>query len=312
MIKQRILCISGPTAAGKSASVLALAKTADIEIISMDSATIYQQMDIGTAKASAKERALVPHHLLDILDPVESYSAADFVDDSLNLISAITKRAKLPIIEGGTMMYYKALREGLHNLPKADPAVRKRIEEEASVAGWPALHKKLSEIDPITAERLAPRDSQRISRALEVFELSGKPLSELLSEQKESQHDYEFVTISLEPSERSLLHQQIAKRFYQMMEMGFLEEVKALYERKDLHPDLPSIRCVGYRQLWDYLDGNCSYDDAVERGIAATRQLAKRQITWLRSQSERIQIDCFSDDVPGQVLTLAHELKLIA
>lgn len=310
-MKKKILCISGPTAAGKSASVLALSKAIPIEIISMDSATIYKSMDIGTAKASVEEQTLVPHHLLDIRDPVESYSAADFVDDTLRLISDIEARGHRPVIEGGTMMYYKALREGLHDLPKADAALRERIEVKAAELGWPAMHQQLADLDPITAERLAPNDSQRISRALEIIELSGKPMSELLSEQKKTQHDYDFVTVSLEPIDRSLLHQQIAKRFDQMMTMGFLDEVKALYKRRDLTPELPSIRCVGYRQLWDYLDGNCSYAEAVERGIAATRQLAKRQITWLRSQPERIQIDCFSKDVPGQVLTLARELRFV-
>ena len=306
-MKKKILCISGPTAAGKSASVLALAQSTPIEIISMDSATIYKHMDIGTAKASAEEQALVPHHLSDIRDPAESYSAADFVDDSLRLIREIEARGRLPVIEGGTMMYYKALREGMHDLPKADNTLRERIEAEAAELGWPAMHRQLAALDPITADRLAPNDSQRISRALEIIELSGKPMSALLSEQKNKQHNYDFVTISLEPTDRSQLHRQIAKRFYQMMDMGFLDEVEALYQREDLHPDLPSIRCVGYRQLWDYLNNNCSYDEAVERGIAATRQLAKRQITWLRSQPERIQIDCFSDDVPKQVLALARE-----
>ncbi|MDO5667535.1 MAG: tRNA (adenosine(37)-N6)-dimethylallyltransferase MiaA [Alcaligenaceae bacterium] len=310
-MSKRILCISGPTAAGKSASVLALAQTTPIEIISMDSATIYQGMDIGTAKASAAEQALVAHHLLDIRDPAESYSAADFVADTLRLIPEIEARGHLPVIEGGTLMYYKALREGLHDLPKADSALREKIETEASVLGWPALHQKLAELDPVTAERLAPNDSQRISRALEIIELSGQSMSSLIAKQKEPQHDYEFVTISLEPVDRSLLHQQIAKRFMQMMELGFLDEVKRLYARKDLHPELPSIRCVGYRQLWDYLADHCHYEEAIERGIAATRQLAKRQITWLRSQSERIQIDCFSDNVPGQVLDTVRELNLI-
>lgn len=310
-MKTRILCICGPTAAGKSASVLALAKSTPIEIISMDSATIYKTMDIGTAKAGAEEQAQVPHHLLDIRDPLESYSAADFVADTLALIPAIQSRGNLPVIEGGTMMYYKALREGLHDLPKADAALRAEIEAEAAAIGWPAMHQKLSALDPETAARLAPNDSQRISRALEVMQLSGEPMSSLIAKQKTPLHDYDFITLSLEPIERSLLHQQIEKRFMQMLTMGFLDEVKNLYQRKDLHPELPSIRCVGYRQLWDYLDGNCSYDEAVERGIAATRQLAKRQITWLRSQPERIQIDCFSDNVPGQVLDTVRQLALI-
>ncbi|WP_432786860.1 tRNA dimethylallyltransferase [Oligella sp. MSHR50489EDL] len=310
-MKTRILCICGPTAAGKSASVLALAKSTPIEIISMDSATIYKTMDIGTAKAGAEEQAQVPHHLLDIRDPLESYSAADFVADTLALIPAIQSRGNLPVIEGGTMMYYKALREGLHDLPKADAALRAEIEAEAAAIGWPAMHQKLSALDPETAARVAPNDSQRISRALEVMQLSGEPMSSLIAKQKTPLHDYDFITLSLEPVERSLLHQQIEKRFMQMLTMGFLDEVKNLYQRKDLHPDLPSIRCVGYRQLWDYLDGNCSYDEAVERGIAATRQLAKRQITWLRSQPERIQIDCFSENVPGQVLDTVRQLALI-
>lgn len=308
---KRILCISGPTAAGKSASVLALAKTTPIEIISMDSATIYKEMDIGTAKASVEEQAQVPHHLLDIRDPADSYSAANFVADTLGLIPEIESRGCRPIIEGGTMMYYKALREGLHDLPEADAALREKIEAQATAQGWPALHQKLAKLDPATAERLAPNDSQRISRALEIIELSGETMSSLIARQKKPQHDYEFVTISLEPVDRSLLHQQIEKRFMKMMEMGFLDEVKSLYQREDLHPELPSIRCVGYRQLWDYLADNCSYEEAIERGIAATRQLAKRQITWLRSQPERIQIDCFSENVPGQVLDTVHELGFI-
>lgn len=310
-MNKKILCIAGPTAAGKSASVLALAEITPIEIISMDSATIYKGMDIGTAKASATEQALVPHHLLDIRDPAESYSAADFVSDTLKLIPEIQARGRRPVIEGGTMMYYKALREGMHDLPKADATLREQIEAEAAALGWPALHEKLAKLDPITAERLAPNDSQRISRALEIIELSGQAMSTLLAQKKEPDHDYDFVTISLEPVDRSLLHKQIAKRFMQMMEMGFLDEVKRLYEREDLHPELPSIRCVGYRQLWDHLANNCSYEESIERSIAATRQLAKRQITWLRSQPERIQIDCFSENVPRQVLDISRQLGLI-
>ena len=310
-MKKRILCICGPTAAGKSASVLTLAKSSPIEIISMDSATIYKTMDIGTAKASLEEQAQVTHHLLDIRDPAESYSAADFVEDTLQLIPAIESRDSQAIIEGGTMMYHKALREGLHNLPKADVVLREAIEAEAADQGWPAMHDKLLTLDPVTAERLSPNDSQRISRALEIIKLTGQPMSALLATQKEPLHDYEFVTISLEPVERHLLHEQIAKRFYQMMDLCFLEDVVSLYKREDLHSELPSIRGVGYRQLRDYLAGNSSYDEAVERGIAATRQLAKRQITWLRSQPERIQVDCFSHNVPGQVLEIAHKLGFV-
>ena len=310
-MKKQILCICGPTAAGKSAAVLALAKLRPIEIIAMDSATIYKGMDIGTAKASAAEQAQVPHHLLDIRDPLASYSAADFVSDTLALIPAIQARGSLPVIEGGTMMYYKALREGLHDLPKADATLRAEIEAEAKRIGWPAMHQQLASVDPTTAARLAPNDSQRIARALEIYRISGSTMSALIAKQKAPSHDYDFVTISLEPRERSRLHQQIEKRFKQMLAMGFLDEVQSLYQRPDLHPDLPSIRCVGYRQLWDYLAGNCSYEEAVERGIAATRQLAKRQITWLRSQPERIQIDCFSENVPAQFLHTVRQLALI-
>lgn len=308
MSQVKIICIAGPTAAGKSASVLTLAEHLPIEIINVDSATIYRGMDIGTAKPSKEEQALVPQHLLDIKDPLESYSAADFYQDTLKLIKDIQARGRIPILAGGTMMYYKTLREGLHDLPSANPMLREQLEQEAAQIGWPAMHAKLQALDPVTAARLAPNDSQRIQRALEVISLTGKPLSVLFAEQKTVTSPYEFITISLEPENRADLHARIAERFLQMIDKGFVEEVRTLYRRGDLHTDLPSIRCVGYRQLWSHISGEVDLDTAIEQGIAATRQLAKRQITWLRSQANRIIIDCFSQNVPIQVLAKTKEI----
>ncbi|ETD73046.1 tRNA delta(2)-isopentenylpyrophosphate transferase [Pelistega indica] len=300
--KTPIICIAGPTASGKSASVLTLAEHLPIEVINVDSATIYKTMDIGTAKPSLAEQRMVRQHLLDIKDPLESYSAADFYQDVHRLIKEIQIRQRIPILAGGTMMYYKTLREGLHDLPTANAELRQEIEQQAEQHGWTHLHNQLKQLDPITAERLSPNDSQRISRAIEVITLTGRPLSELFAEQKTHDSEYHFITISLEPSERSHLHQRIHERFMQMMDKGFLEEVRHLYQRGDLSPDLPSIRCVGYRQLWGHLAGETDYTTAVEQGIAATRQLAKRQLTWLRSQPDRVILNCFDPKLPQQVL----------
>lgn len=306
--KTPIICIAGPTASGKSASVLALAQHLPIEIINVDSATIYRGMDIGTAKPSKEEQALVPQHLLDIKDPSESYSAADFYQDAMRLIEDIHARQRIPIFAGGTMMYYKTLREGLHDLPAANETLRAELEAEAAKVGWHIMHDKLRALDAITADRLAPNDSQRIQRALEVILLTGKPLSTLFAEQKNIDSPYQFITISLETEDRAQLHARIAERFQLMMKKGFLEEVRHLYQRKDLHANLPSIRCVGYRQLWSHLDGEVDLNTAVEQGIAATRQLAKRQITWLRSQPERIKVDCLSPHVVEQVLAIVNSI----
>lgn len=286
-----IICIAGPTASGKSAAVFELAQHWPIEIINVDSATIYTGMDIGTAKPSLAERALTPQHLLDIRDPAQTYSVADFRQDALNLIQEIQGRGRIPVLSGGTMMYFKALRDGLHDLPSADSQVRERLNQLALELGWPAMHARLAAIDPITAARLAPNDSQRIQRALEVYESSGKPMSAWHAAPATVDHPYTFLTISLEPEDRAALHQRIEQRFDIMLRDGFVEEVAKLKARPDLHADLPSMRCVGYRQLWDYLDGKVSLEQARSNGIAATRQLAKRQITWLRSLPERIQID---------------------
>ncbi|CUJ35008.1 tRNA (adenosine(37)-N6)-dimethylallyltransferase MiaA [Achromobacter xylosoxidans] len=299
-----VICLAGPTAAGKSASTLALAERWPLEIVNVDSATIYRGMDIGTAKPSPAEQAQVPQHLLDIRDPAQSYSAAEFRADALRLIDEIRARGRIPLLAGGTMMYYKALRDGLDDLPQADPSLRAELEARAARDGWPALHAELARLDPVTAARLAPNDSQRIQRALEICQLSGQPMSALLGRQRAAagDDDNRYLTISLEPSERAALHARIEQRFDAMLANGLLEEVRGLHARADLHPGLPSVRCVGYRQMWAHLDGEISLEEAREQGIAATRQLAKRQITWLRAQPERVIVDCLAADAVAQTI----------
>jgi tRNA dimethylallyltransferase len=308
------LCLAGPTAAGKTAAALAIARQHDCEIINVDSALVYRGMDIGTAKPTLEERSQVPHHLIDIRDPLHAYSAADFVRDAQALICDIASRGKLPLLVGGTMLYFKALLDGLDDMPAADPAVRKSIEQDAAQRGWPALHAELALVDPATAARLAPADSQRIQRALEVYHVSGLPLSHFHASQNATQigaaHAVSTgvrVLISLEPLERSWLHERIAQRFDSMLESGFLDEVSTLKARGDLHPDLPSMRCVGYRQAWQALDGTLPMADFRERGIIATRQLAKRQITWLRSMPERQVVACDQPDALDAVLRAVRD-----
>ncbi|HHU94543.1 MAG TPA: tRNA (adenosine(37)-N6)-dimethylallyltransferase MiaA [Alcaligenaceae bacterium] len=296
MSQPTIICLTGPTAAGKSASTHAIAQRWDVEIIVMDSATIYTGMDIGTAKPTIEEQAAVPHHLLDIRDPAQSYSAASFVHDTEQLIDAIHARGRHVLLCGGTLLYYKALREGLSNLPESTPEVRAQLDAEAEQKGWPALHAELAAIDPETAARLAPNDSQRIQRALEIYRLSGKTMSAWLRDAPPKPlHQRHYHTISLEPVERQQLSPRIAQRYYQMVDLGLVAEVEKLYARDDLHIGLPSIRSVGYRQIWEYLDGECSLDEAIEKAIIATRQLAKRQMTWLRAMPERIALDCMNE-----------------
>jgi tRNA dimethylallyltransferase len=299
-----VICLAGPTAAGKSASTLALAERWPMEIVNVDSATIYRGMDIGTAKPSPEEQARVPQHLLDILDPAQSYSAAEFRADARSLIDEIRARGRIPLLAGGTMMYYKALRDGLDDLPQADPALRAEIEARAAIHGWPALHAELALLDPVTAARLAPNDSQRIQRALEICQLTGQPMSTLLrrGEQNPDDDANHYLTISLEPSDRAALHARIEQRFDAMLANGLLDEVRALRARADLHPGLPSVRCVGYRQMWAHLDGEVDLATAREQGIAATRQLAKRQITWLRAQPDRVIVDCLASDAVAQTI----------
>jgi len=273
--------IMGPTASGKTALAMALRQHLPVELISVDSALIYKGMDIGTAKPTAEELQAAPHRLIDILDPAQSYSAADFRADALREMNEITSRKKIPLLVGGTMLYFKALLEGLSPLPPADPKVRERIETQAAQMGWEALHATLSEIDPVSALRIHPNDPQRLSRALEVFYISGKTLTELVKTSGESL-PYRVHQFAIAPTSRQLLHDRIEMRFQQMVSNGFETEARALFTRGDLHTDMPSVRCVGYRQMWSYFSGEIDYDEMVYRGVCATRQLAKRQMTWLR------------------------------
>jgi tRNA dimethylallyltransferase len=302
MQEQKVIAIMGPTASGKTAAALAIAREVPAEIISVDSALVYRDMNIGTAKPNAEELAAAPHHLIDIIDPSEAYSVAQFLNDSARLVKEIRARGKLPILVGGTMMYYKALMNGIDDLPPADAAIRAQLDADMALIGAPGLHARLTEVDPVTAARLQPNDSQRIQRALEIYMLTGKAMSSLIAQQPRAAMPFEMTSLSLEPSVRSVLHERIAKRFDIMLEQGFLDEVRQLKQRPDLHPELPSIRCVGYRQAWDYLEGSINYEEMRERGIIATRQLAKRQLTWLRSIPERIVIDCNSSNATEQIL----------
>lgn len=280
-IKPKAIFLMGPTASGKTALAIALRQKLPVDIISVDSALIYRGMDIGTAKPDATEQSLAPHRLIDILDPAFPYSAADFRRDALNAMEEITAVGRIPLLVGGTMLYFKALLEGLSPLPSANSDVRAEIEKKAAEQGWEAIHKELALVDPVAAQRIHPNDPQRLSRALEVYLISGKTMTELTKISGESL-PYDVYQFAIAPKDRNVLHQRIEARFKQMLTCGFEDEVKALYERGDLHEDLPSVRCVGYRQMWSYLSGEIDYDEMVYRGICATRQLAKRQITWLR------------------------------
>ena len=338
----RYIALTGATAAGKTAAAMAIAQQHRIEIISVDSALVYRGMDIGTAKPSAAERAAVSHHLIDIRDPLQPYSAAEFASDAQSLIAAITARGRLPLLVGGTMLYFKALIDGLDAMPKADPAVRAALEAQARGQGWPALHAELARCDPVTAARLQPFDAQRIGRALEVWRLTGRPLSSFHSGQARRERgdlaQHESLLISLEPLERSWLHQRIAQRFDAMLASGLLDEVRALRARADLHADLPAMRCVGYRQAWEYLDAHeargldaqetrgldandehrlnahdahrledpAALHELRDKGIFATRQLAKRQLTWLRSMPQRQIVAADAPDALDQVLALTR------
>jgi len=297
------IMLLGPTASGKSAVAMMLAERFPVEIISVDSAQVYRLLDIGTAKPSAEERRQVPHHLIDILDPEEAYSAARFAADARQLIDNILSRGRLPLLVGGTMLYAKALRQGLHDLPPADSALRAELDQQAAEAGWPALHARLAVIDPVTAARLAPNDSQRIQRALEVHALTGKPLSQWIADPRDSAVPaFDCLRIALEPSDRSALHARIESRFRLMIERGLIDEVRHLRTRPNLHPELPSMRSVGYRQVWAWLDAPTTLESLVALGTAATRQLAKRQLTWLRSDPDRVVIDCLSQNCVEQVM----------
>jgi tRNA dimethylallyltransferase len=292
----------GPTASGKTAVAMALAAHLPCEIISVDSAQIYKGMDIGTAKPDARQLAAAPHHLIDVVEPHESYSAARFRDDALALMREITERDRIPLLVGGTMMYFQALTEGLNDLPEADPVIRLVIDTMAQEQGWPAVHEKLRKVDPDTAARLAPNDAQRIQRALEIYYIAGKPMTELLKKPKYVYFPYTAIKIALVPSDREELHRRIAVRFDEMLRLGLTAELAKLREEYGLEPGMPSMRCVGYRQAWDYLEGRISEAALREQGIAATRQLAKRQLTWLRSMEGVTEFDCLAEDLPRMVL----------
>ncbi len=291
------LFIIGPTASGKTGLAIKLMKHFPIELISVDSALVYKDMDIGTAKPSPEELKVAPHRLISFLDPSQPYSAADFRNDALREMQEITARGKIPVLVGGTMLYYRALENGLAKLPTADQKIRKKLDNEAKEHGWDALHQRLTKVDPIAGERIHPNDQQRIQRALEVYEITGKPLTTLQKEAKMDALPYRLMKIALIPESREWIRELAKTRFEQMLEQGFIEEVKSLYARDDLNADLPAIRAVGYRQVWDYLEGKLDKDEMQERAIIATRQLAKRQMTWMRSEANVTRYDAKDYDL---------------
>ncbi len=310
------LALAGPTASGKTAAALALVRAQrsrggpPVEVISVDSALVYRGMDIGTAKPDAAERAEAPHHLIDLIEPTAAYSAAEFAQAASRLVDEIHARGARALLVGGTMLYFKAWLEGIDPLPAADPALRAALDEEARAIGWPAMHARLARIDPVTAARLAPADAQRIQRALEVHALTGQPLSALHQRDRQPAAPSPAgpgTLIALEPDSRAWLHQRIAERFGQMLDAGLVDEVRRLRARGDLDPGLPAMRCVGYRQTWEMLDGVFPPAELAERGIAATRQLAKRQLTWLRGMAGRRVVACDAPDASAQVLHLAEQ-----
>lgn len=302
-----VIFLMGPTASGKTALAMQLAAEYPIDIISVDSALIYRGMDIGTAKPTKAELAITPHRLIDIRDPAEVYSAAEFRRDALAEIESSLAKGRIPLLVGGTMMYFKALLEGLSPLPPADPVIRQEIEERAALSGWQAIHEELARVDPISAARIHPNDPQRLNRALEVYLISGKTLTEL-TEQKGHAFPYQVQQYAIMPSSRAILHNRIEARFHSMIEQGFEDEVKKLMARGDLHVDLPSIRCVGYRQMWQYLQQEIDHNTMVFQGVCATRQLAKRQITWLRSWESLIWLD--GDDLNLAINMIRNNLNV--
>ncbi|WP_221344647.1 tRNA (adenosine(37)-N6)-dimethylallyltransferase MiaA [Moritella sp. 24] len=291
----------GPTASGKTDLAIELTKRLPCEIISVDSALIYKGMDIGSAKPTAEEQAQAPHHLIDIIDPATSYSAADFRADALKHMQAITEAGKIPLLVGGTMLYFKVLLEGLSPVPTSVPEIRQAIEAEAKLRGWESLHQELALYDPESAARLHPNDAQRVCRAIEVYRLTGKSLTEL-TQQKGDALPYDVAQFAIAPTDKAVLHERIERRFKLMVDGGFEAEVQALYQRDDLHLDLPSMRCVGYRQMWEYIDGQMDHDEMIFRGVVATRQLAKRQMTWLKSWNDLTWLDSKANDNLEKVL----------
>ena len=295
------ILIMGPTASGKTAVAMALADRFPVELISVDSAQVFIDMDVGTAKPDRATLARYPHRLIDIITPEQSYSAARFCHDALAAMAEITAAGKVPLLVGGTMLYFRALLHGLADLPQADTALRAEIDAEAAAEGWPAMHAKLAQLDPSTAARLHPTDSQRLQRALEICRLSGRPMSELLSESEQQKPPYDFLSIGLLPSDRAVLHARIARRFDEMLLAGLDDELRMLRQKYDLHPTLPAMRCVGYRQAWEAQEGTIPRMELRDRGIFATRQLAKRQITWLSNSFEAEHFDCLDPALTGRI-----------
>jgi tRNA dimethylallyltransferase len=301
------ILLMGPTASGKTGVAVHLAARFKFEIVSVDSAQVYRHMDIGTAKPDRETLSAAPHHLIDILDPSDRYSAARFCEDASQALAEIHARGNIPLLVGGTMLYFKALKEGLTHLPPADPPVRAAIDAMAEASGWPALHAELERFDPTTAARLEATDAQRIQRALEVYYLTGQSLSTLIARGRTSPAPYRTIPIALEPSDRGILHERIAQRFEAMLELGLIGELRRLRERFELDPSLPSMRAVGYRQVWQYLDGEFGLAALRQKGAAATRQLAKRQLTWLRSWGDARRFDCLAEDLAAQVAAYLTE-----
>lgn len=300
--------LMGPTASGKTAIAVEMAQRFPVELISVDSALVYRGMDIGTAKPDRATLAEAPHHLIDIIDPTSSYSAAQFRHDALRLMSEISSRNRTPLLVGGTMLYFNALQHGLNNLPEADPALRQQLLAQAQKIGWPGMHAELAKLDPVTASRLMPGDSQRIERALEIWHLTGRPMSSLLKGPDSEALPYRLLKLALLPSDRSVLHQRIALRFKQMLQDGLVEEVRALQSlHPELHPAMPSMRCVGYRQTLEHLHGEIGMPELQDKGIAATRQLAKRQMTWLRGMGDKRTLDCLEPSLLNSTISIIKQ-----
>jgi tRNA dimethylallyltransferase len=294
--------LMGPTASGKTGVAVELAQRLPVELISVDSALVFRDMDIGTAKPDAATLARAPHHLIDIIDPTDAYSAAAFRHDALRLMAEITARGKIPLLVGGTMLYFKALREGLSDLPPSDPAIRAALDAEIAEHGIEWLHGELARVDPETAARLKSTDTQRIQRAMEIYRISGKTMTSLIGREHSADLPYDITSIALVPSDRAKLHARIATRFKTMLAQGLVDELHRLRDKYPLHPDMTSMRCVGYRQAWQYIEGEIDAAQLLETGIVATRQLAKRQLTWLRSMPDNIELDCLMPDLERKVL----------
>jgi tRNA dimethylallyltransferase len=307
-----VIFLMGPTASGKTDLAVTLTQELPCDIISVDSAMVYRGMDIGTAKPDAETLALAPHRLIDICDPAEAFSASRFRELALREIADIHSQGRIPLLAGGTMLYFKALEEGLSPLPSADPAIRERLSQEAERIGWPAMHAKLAQVDPEAARRIKPNDPQRIQRALEVFEISGEPQSVLFAKPQTDSFPYRAIKIVLTLADRTDLHERIAARFQLMLAQGLVDEVEQLYRRGDLNPDLPAIRAVGYRQVWEYLAGETDYNTMKDKGIAATRQLAKRQLTWLRNTPPETRFEATKKDLYSRVLKYLAAKPILA